>query len=165
LDGLSSEDVFDYYERKASIAPAMGESFVVQWRVFVAEVHGGPDISLAINADDRYSAGFQLSDSAIRTVFGAQQSASFEPGRFHEFHLYSSDMRAFVLEIDGAVQMTGFFHQVASASRIAWGDGVQGASSLSQWDYVRFGIVPESDSATLMAGLLILMGLSARSFR
>ena len=47
------------------------------------------------------------------------------------------------------------------SSGVTWGAATEGASSVSTWDYVRFGVVPEP-AAGLLLGLAGLAGSTRR---
>ena len=52
----------------------------------------------------------------------------------------------FPINIDNDLARQGTLWDGLLESKFAWGDGVRGASSLAQWDYVRYGVVPEPSS-------------------
>jgi hypothetical protein len=83
-------------------------------------------------------------------------SATFEPGVFHRFELRSWDMRSFELSIDDTLALAGDLVHVITASKVTWGDGAVGSASLSHWDYYRFGVVPEANSAVGFTMLSLL---------
>ena len=90
------------------------------------------------------------------------QYVGFEPMEFHEWEFRSSDMRSYTLYLDGIVAQTGMFTYTGVVnSRMSWGDLVYGANSNSDWDYFRYGIVPEPSTC-----ILLLAGLcAARAFK
>jgi len=138
-----------------NLDPDLGELFVMQWRLRIDEIHG-PDIGVAIFSDDRWAVGLSFEEGTVTSSFESGVSAVFEPWVFHEFEFRSNDMQAYQLYIDGDLAMEGSFWLSLTDSEVNWGDGVQGASSLSRWDYFRFGVMPEPSSALLLGlGLLI----------
>ncbi len=142
-------------EMQGNLDPGPDELFVMQWRLRIDEAYGA-DIGITVFSDDKWGAAFQLDADTISSVFEPDTSAPFLPGVFHEFELRSSDMRSYELYIDDDLAIEGSFWFQLIESRVGWGDGVQGAASLSRWDYVRFGVVPEPSSALLLGlGVLI----------
>jgi hypothetical protein len=146
IDSRASLGILDYYtiSRPGAIDPAPGETFLLEWRLRIDEVViDGVDLSVAIFADSKWAVGFGLGRASIRSVFEPAVSAPFSEGALHEFSLSSTDMRSYVLYIDGQEVIDGAFWLSLDSSEVGWGDDVQGNSSLSHWDYVRFGVVPE----------------------
>jgi hypothetical protein len=67
-------------------------------------------------------------------------------------------MVEYTLSIDGEGVFTGLFEdQSFLQSFLVWGDLANGAASLTRWDYVRFGVVPEPSSLTycILAALVV----------
>jgi hypothetical protein len=144
-----------------ALDPEPGETFVMQWRLQIDEAHG-PDVTVGVFSDDEWAVGFQLNDESIVSVFESDTSASFLPGVFHDYELRSCDMREYELYIDGTWAITGSFWLSVTESEVGWGDGVQGASSLSRWDYFRFGVVPEPTAGLSML-FMLMVGSQERS--
>jgi hypothetical protein len=159
LDSRPSLGILDYYvmSRPGAIDPAPGETFVLEWGGTIDEVvfPQYPDLGVGVFADSKWAVGFELSDTTISSVFEPGVSAAFAPGVFHAFRLTSTDMRSYTLTIDGQDAITGSFWLSLWASRINWGDGIQGNSSLSHWNYLSFGCFTPEPSA----GLLMLLTL------
>ncbi|MFQ5806661.1 MAG: hypothetical protein ACE5I3_09445, partial [Phycisphaerae bacterium] len=127
---------------------------------------GHSDPAFAATSDESWRIGFRLSETRIFNIDDLSMSASFEPGVFHRFELRSWDMRSFELRIDDSVVLTGPFTHIISASRVSWGDQVEGAASLSRWDYFEFGVVPEPSGATGLVLLsMIVFGTERRNLR
>ena len=137
-----------------------GELFVMEWRALIEEEVGGPswDSSAWVNSDDGWQVTIGLRP---HEVFSQYESVSIpiEPGVFHDYRLTSSDMRTYELYIDGELARAGTFWQGLTAARISWGPVADGVSSLSQWDYVRVGVVPEPASRFLF---LVLCAIKPR---
>jgi hypothetical protein len=85
----------------------------------------------------------RCSEDAVYSQLEGQWIATFEPGAFHEFCLTTSDVVDYELFIDGQPVHVGEFRGPVSYRDAFWGDQVQGTSSLSTWDFVRFAVVPE----------------------
>ena len=88
-----------------------------------------------------------------------------EEGVSHSYRFESADMRTFALQIDDTITFDGYFYDNTTLQAyVTFGDGVQGERSLSQWDYFRYGIVPEPTSvaglACLVASSLLRRGTS-----
>jgi hypothetical protein len=156
LDTLHDPHIADFYQMNmyGSLDPAPGEVFVMQWRLRIDEIHG-PDIGLAIFSDDRWAVGLSFEEGTVTSSFESGVSAVFEPWVFHEFEFRSDDMQAYQLYIDGDLAMEGSFWLSLTDSKVNWGDGVQGASSLSRWDYVRFGVIPEPSCGFLLTAAFL----------
>ena len=152
IDSLASTQIADFYEmrRNGELDPDPGELFLMQWRLRIEEVIGFMDISLGVNSDERWAIAFQMNTDTIRSALEGL-TASFDPGVFHEFALTSTNMRTYELRIDGKPAIKGQFRLFFDSSRVGWGDGIQGSASLSRWDYFKFGVVPEPNSALLFS--------------
>jgi hypothetical protein len=155
LDSRESVMIVDFYNWSRPIDPDPGELFIMRWRLKVDEVSAREDPSVVAFSDDFRAVGFEFSESYVTSIFEAGVDIPFEPGVFHAFELSSWDMTDYELWIDGVLTQTGEFHDVFEASRVRWGDGVQGSASLARWDYFRFGVVPEP--ATAPAFMLALV--------
>jgi hypothetical protein len=76
---------------------------------------------------------------------------SLDSEDFHEFRVESADMVSFSLSIDDGLAYTGTFESLTLLhSFVNFGDAVQGQSSLTHWDYVRFGVIPEPSTVWLL---------------
>jgi hypothetical protein len=159
LDGLRSDQIFDFYEIARSLDPDAGEVFVMRWRVRVVEVVGsrGFDPAVVVFSDHRRGVAFEFGENEVSSLFESQVKATFEPGLFHSFEFRSAHMLDYELYVDGHFASAGSFVDVASMSRVNWGDSTQGAASLSEWDYVRFGVVPEPEGLALFIVACLLV--------
>ncbi len=157
LDTLSSTQTADFYQidRPGALDPEGGEEFVLEWAVRVLDVVGPYDLSVGVFSDDEWAVGFHIDEDSISSTFEDGVSAPLEVGQWHSFRFTTSDMRAYTLAIDGEPVIEGEFWLGLIESRVGWGDGVQGAASLSEWDYFRFGVVPEPGSFVLLLGCLL----------
>jgi hypothetical protein len=72
-----------------------------------------------------------------------QIDVSFQPGVFHDWEFRSSDMRTFTIHLDGVAVSAGAFVGTGLEGHVQWGDYVAGPTSHCDWDYFRFGVVPE----------------------
>ena len=164
LDGRADPRIYDYYELAVpgGIDPGPGELFVAQWRVYVDHVLGQYDAGLSVVSDAHWTVAFALSQDTVYSMCETGVSATFEPGRPHTFELRSADMRSYVLSIDGNPAIHGRFWEGLTTSAVAWGDSVYHAASLSRWDYVRFGVVPEPGSIVLGMLSALLLSTSTR---
>lgn len=159
LDSRESVMIVDFYEIWRPIDPDAGEVFVMQWGLSVPEVASSYpyDLSVSVFSDESFAVGFEIGESSLRSGFENLATVYFDPGVAHDFELTSTDMREYELRIDREVVRYGDFASVITASRVGWGDGIQGATSLSRWDYFRFGVVPEPNSL-IQFGLLLSLG-------
>jgi hypothetical protein len=80
------------------------------------------------------------------------------PGVFHDYWLISNDLASYALFIDGQLAHSGHFEGFETSSALVWGDRGEGATSMTSWDYVRFGVVPEPAAGFVLAlaGLVLL---------
>lgn len=158
LDGRANFMIYDAYTMTRMIDPEPGELFIMRVRIKVDDIASGPwDPAFFATSDDSWSVGFALSKTRIFNVDDLSMSATFEPGVYHTYELRSWDMRNYELRIDGGVAITGPFTHIISSSRISWGDEVEGAASLSHWDYFEFGVVPEPGGAAGLAVVALIV--------
>jgi len=166
IDARESASTCEWYEQYPDVvAPEPGELFLTQWRLRIEDFAGGSlGTTVGVFADDRWAVAFHMNNDTIRSAFEPGLSAQFEPDEFHEFELRSPDMRAYELYIDDALAFEGCFWLSLNSNRIGWGETTTGSSSLSRWDYVRFGVVPEPSTTVTMLALsaAFMVGRSKR---
>lgn len=164
LDSRESVMIVDFCNWSQPINPEPGERFVMRWRVCPDEVSSDvPWDSVAGVFSDAYTAAaFQIGEDRIRSTFEPGKEAAFLPHVFHTFEFISLDMISYELYIDGTMQVSGMFEPAFEASRVGWGDGIQGASSLTTWDRFEFGVIPESRPGI---AILVIAAAARRSFR
>ena len=160
MDGLADQQIDDYYRMERPIDPGQGEEFVMQWRLRVRKVVNSPlalfDPGLEVFSDDDWSLAFVLGTDFIRS-FHESIEIPFQAGLFHTFEVRTSDMRAYELLIDDSVVHVGsFWEPTFRSSRIEWGDYTRGSASLVDWDYFRFGVVPEPETGIATLALLCI---------
>jgi hypothetical protein len=154
LDGLASWSIVDDYGIFHPIDLAPGELFVMQWRLRVDEVHGSGDPGVGVDSEAYGRVALLYSESSIRSIF-EDVWIFFEPHVFHDYSFTSTDLLTYTLQIDGSVVYTGVYVSPSQYSSVYWGDLAMGARSLSVWDYVRFGVVPEPSTVSL--ALLVVL--------
>ncbi len=109
LDGLASSDIVDDYGMLRPIDLSPGQSFVMEWRLRVDEVHGSSNPLVGVWFDEgRGRVSLKYSESAIYSLLEGVW-IDFEPYVFHEYSLVSSDMLTYTLHIDGSVAYSGNF--------------------------------------------------------
>jgi hypothetical protein len=143
LDGRASLDIADFYSRILPAAPGPGEVFVAQWRMRVEDEVGYMDPGMLVSFQPQGAVALCYNNSAIYSILEGAWVAGFAPALFHDYSLTTSDMSSYLLYVDGQAAYAGHFIGPWNESALMWGDATQGASSLSTWDYVRFGSVPE----------------------
>jgi hypothetical protein len=163
LDSLRSVMIVDYYETTRPIDPDPGELFIMRWRFKIDSVPRLYDPTIGVFSDRSRGVGFEFSESSFRSAFETNVRVSFEPHEFHVFELRSSDMEHYDLLMDGSPVLVGRFMPAGPPSHLVWGDGVQGATSLSRWDYVEFGVVPEPSSMLCVLFALPFLGRTRSS--
>ena len=153
MDSLFDDGVYDYAYlfRPGCLDPEAGELFVIEWRLKVEEVTGDYyDPSVGVGSDEGWQIGFGFYMDRIRSIFEDDVYIPFEPGIFHEYRCTSVDMRSYELYIDGDLARVGTFWQGILDSFVGWGDAVSGAASRTHWDYVRYGVIPEPTTLTVL---------------
>jgi hypothetical protein len=151
LDGRRHHSIFDYYGIRREVDPSPGETFIMQWRVRVSDMPDDEyDPGVSVSSDEDRMAAFSYTNDSVFSYFEDGVSAPLSAGEFHEFEFVSNDMLTYELYIDGVPSLAGdFWDPAVSFGLVNWGDGVQGVASLSEWDYFRFGVVPEATSLSL----------------
>ncbi len=159
-DSLYDPSVYDAYDfwRSGQMDPGPGELFVIEWRLRVDVVNGPGDPAIAFYSDDGWRLGFLYTEDHIRSVFENFLNISFTPYQWHDYRVTSSDLRSYSLFIDGGFVRQGALAPVATRSMAGFGDSSQSASSLHEWDYVRFGVVPEPRALLLLLSLIAWRG-------
>ncbi len=157
LDGMESVEVTDMYRMYRPLNPGPGEEFVAQWRLRV-NANGNPtfpyDPGVAIYGDNYEHVLLVFGVNEFYSIL-ERRFASFDQDMFHTWAFRSSNMGTFSLALDDTVVYAGVFAQaVAVGGRISWGDLVYGSNSLSEWDYFRYGVVPEPTSCFSLLALL-----------
>ncbi len=159
-DSLADDGIYDFSRMSlpGQVDPDPGETFVMEWGLTVAQVDGRADPTVGVFADTSWAIGFEFAGDHIESVFEEYAQIPFAPGVFHAYRLESSDMHTYKLYIDSVLVRTGAFVEVFTSSEIAWGDGVKGAASSHEWDYFRFGCVPEPPEPCALV-MLALVGV------
>lgn len=162
MDGMRDPRIQDYYRMlfNGNLDPGPGEELVVSWRIRIDGLIGPYDPTVGVFSDDKWVVGFEMSRTEIASEFEQGASAAFEPGVPHTFELRSSDMRTYVLSIDGAPAIHGNFWLSLWDSRVQWGDGMYGGASLAAWDYFRISVVPECHNLELGSTVTVLVTLA-----
>ena len=163
IDSLHDVHVEDLAKMERWMDPDPGELFVAEWRLLVDEGSGDRDAGVAIARS--FEPGYVIFQFGPETARDVQDLIWFpvEPGIFHTYRFESHDMVDYELFIDGQSVHEGTFMTAASnQSSIGFGDMIDGQASLSRWDYLRFGVVPEP-SASVLA--LTSLWLTRRTIR
>jgi hypothetical protein len=167
IDSRADWFINDMYSQSRPGEMTLGpqETFVAHWRVRVDDVipAGSEDAGLGVASDDQWDVLFTLGVDRISSTYEPGNWAMFTPGVFHEFWFESSDMRTYVLSMDGTPLFQGnFFESLFYGPGAGFGD-VTSDRSLSEWDYVECGIIPEPSSLLCMVAALIACGRLRRS--
>jgi len=149
LDGMADWHIVDEYFINRPLVPEPGEWFRMEWRLRVDELLGFADPAVFITSEETGVVLLRYAESAIYSPLESVW-VDFELGLFHEFVFTSADMLSYQLHIDGELVHTGSFVGPFPYSGVCWGDATEGASSISTWDYVRFGMVPEPGAGPLL---------------
>ena len=144
IDTSRDPQLWEYYCMRPITDPQPGELFVAEWRVRL-DLHSGSWDGTVVIARDQSPGHVAFSLTNDNLLIQNENMAI--PISAHEYHTYrfeSPDMQGYRLLIDGELAHVGeFWTQTALQSYVAWGPGMQGASSTSYWDYFRFGVIPE----------------------
>jgi hypothetical protein len=153
LDSSAGPGVIDCYGISHPVDLGPGESFVVEWRLRVDEVDGAahPPVKPAITVGfNGYGwATFAYAEGSLSSELESTW-IDFDPYVFHDYSLTTSDLLTYTLSIDGSVAHSGRLVTPCFNSAVDWGDKATGATSVSEWDYVRLGVVPEPSGALLI---------------
>jgi hypothetical protein len=143
-----------YWQVPASLIPGPEETFVMEWRTLVYECTPASDVGVLARTEDQYTVGLLMNADSIGSEYEPGNWTSFAPGVFHDFTVESSDCRHYVLYIDGVLSLQGsFFESLFPGPEVVWGN-FGGCKSLTAWDHVAYGIVPEPSAA-----ICLLIGL------
>ncbi len=168
LDGLASVDISDFYKVARETLPGPGDTFRAEWRVRIDQVRAAFDPpwdpGICITSDWRAALTFVYGTSFIYSL-DEFVYIPFAPGVYHDYVLTSADLRSYALYVDGELARAGHFAPSGWESGVEWGDYTQGAASLSEWDYVRFGAVPEPSGSLILGSAALTRFLGQRSDR
>jgi hypothetical protein len=144
------------------------EIFLAQWRLRVVEDTGGdPGVLISFGPPGDVLLVYDV--DRIYSINEFEYVADFQAGVFHEYALTTSDLASYALYVDGALVHVGQLNAPGFGAWLEWGDATSGRTSLTEWDWVRFGVVPEP-SAGLLLGAAVIggafgPGLRRRTFR
>ena len=144
IDSRADVVVYDNYTiySDGNSDPSLGETFIMRWKLKVHEATPWDDPGVYVISDDHYAVMFVFGEGYVSSTYEANVSTEFEPGVFHEFEMRSADMRSYELYIDGHLATEGAFSESLFPACTGFGDVVS-SWSLAEWDYFRFGVVPE----------------------
>jgi hypothetical protein len=163
LDGRASIAIADFYHQSLPSDPGPGETFQASWSLLVSDVTGYADPAVLVGSHGHGSVLLRYSEDRVYSALEGFH-IEFAPGVVHQYLLTSTTMLSYNFYIDGTLACAGSFLGPMGASQVEWGDATQGASSLSQWDFFRFGIVPEP-ARGLTAGAIGLVCMRGRPRR
>ena len=150
IDSLHDVHIHDVTAMERWMDPDLGELFVAEWRLLVEEESDewDPGVGIARSFDPGFVEFHFGPESAWNAL--DNQWWEIEPGVFHTYRFESHNMIDFDFFIDDQLVQEGTFLSPSSnQSFIAFGDMFDGRASLSRWDYVRFGVVPEPETGIL----------------
>ena len=156
LDSLGSTEIVDAYQIDREIDPESGELFVAEWSVRIAANLNHRDSGVVIAPDGGGTLSLEYTfDQLVSQREG--WSIPIVPLEFHTYRIESLDMENYSLWIDGAFARNGEWDLFSlNRSFFAFGDTTQfgGTGSVTEWDYVRFGVIPEPPSYLCLTLLL-----------
>ena len=163
IDSLHDNQISDVARMERWMDPAPGEMFVAEWRLMVASGSTGLDAGVAIARS--FEPGFVSFSTGPSRAWNALDQVYFaiEPNVYHTYRFESEDMISFRFFIDDELVQEGeFLSPSSNESYINFGDKAVGWASLSYWDYVRFGVVPEPSTLLIF---LVVFGMSFKTLR
>jgi hypothetical protein len=160
IDSRANQMIYDFCQYHRALDPEAGELFVATWRLRIDEAYGYYDTGLGIAPDGGSSLGLgYYIDHIVSSREG--WSLPFTAGQFHTYRIESTNMVNYRFWLDDQRARDGVWDlNSLNRSFVDFGDVGQGsgARSLAEWDYLRFGVVPECDSAVFLAALFVCQG-------
>jgi hypothetical protein len=156
LNSLADTEIKDSYTIERQINPDLGEVFIAEWRLRIVENLNFYEAGIGIAPDFPGTLSFQYTlDHVISTR--EDWSQAITPLDFHSYRVESTDMVNYRLWIDGQFARTGQWDLISfNQSFFVFGDMGQfgGTGSVTEWDYVRFGVVPEPGTGSILLSVL-----------
>jgi hypothetical protein len=167
INSLGSPEIVDSYRIERKIDPDPGELFVAEWRLRIAQNLNHYEAGFGIAPDNPATLTFRYE---LDRMWSTREDWSIEiaPLVFHTYRVESSDMLTYRLWMDGVMVHDGEFDTVSfNQSFVAFGDSGQfgGTGSLTEWDYVRFGVVPEPSAGCLCFATVACFYLTDKASR
>jgi hypothetical protein len=153
IDSRANGLMTEVYANYPAYDLAPGETFLMRWRL---RIHDSPSQSVGVNftSKDFHGVAFVFDDH--RLWYSYHDFVQFEPGVFHEFEFRSGDLLDYELYIDGVPSVQGQFHEGSFPPEVGFGD-VTTEGSMTEWDYLRFGVIPEPPTWLGALGVLTLL--------
>ncbi len=147
--------VFDFQYQNPEIVLGPDEQFVATWRALVDPASDAMDTTIVFTRSDTPGDVSLFLGPEYLTILPGGTEIPTSAGDFHTYTFRSYDMLSYELEIDGATLHTGIFElNSLLSSYVAFGDGAQPLRSRTEWDYFRYGVVPEPN---LTLSVLVLL--------
>ncbi len=164
VDSLRHPWIFDFAEHTLPADPGAGETFVAEWRLLVDPRSDTGDVGVTIARHDSPAhLSIRYGPTGL-TLRPGNTAIGIAPGAYHEFRLESQDMQSYTLHIDNTLRYTGVFETYTLLqSFVNFGDCVQGYRSCSQWDYFRYGVVPEPSAFLLLLAAFCMSPVQRRA--
>jgi len=159
LDSLRDPLIWDCYRIDRPIDPDPGGVFVAEWRVKITETVGDEDAGLAFARDDLGTLTFLYTANEVIS-YREDWHYPITPYVFHTYRIESSDMISYSLWIDGQYARDGEWDLISwNQSFVLFGDIHRGgvSTSCSEWDYFRFGTVPEPTGVTVLVAVALVV--------
>jgi hypothetical protein len=150
LDSLADWHIVDEYWISTPFVLDPGERFEADWRVRIDQSPDNPDVGVFVG----HPASGQILLTYLEDgiwILSEGVWIGFTPGVFHDYALVSYDLATYTLYVDGQPGHSGQFEGICTWSGLNWGDGTEGATSMTSWDFIRFGVVPEPATGFVMA--------------
>lgn len=165
IDSMRNHMIYDYYRIDRQLNPDPGELFIAEWSVRILHSLGPvPDATLGIARDGEGTLAFGFRVDSV-TSLREGWAYPLSPDVLHAFRLESTDLLSYSLFIDGVYLRDGLWDlESLNESFFAFGDGSYGGTvrSYSEWDYVRFGVIPEPETALMVSAVILIVFRSHR---
>ena len=167
LDTRASIHLHDYYQLHSSSFDLLpGEELRMSWRMETVETqthYWGSDVAVVLANTEAAYAEFFLAPGFVREgdLPGGDPAHlyEFDVGVPHTFSFVTTDMQEYDLFVDDEFAFHGGFHGYSGSGpcMAAFGDVIDGRSSLCEWDWLEIMVVPEPHTGLLLA-LCLLAG-------
>lgn len=157
VDTTADLDISEAYIHSDVRRPGPGDVFLAEWRLLVDESVGfhATDVIMSRPAPPG-DLTITHSTDEVR-ILSDGTTFDIAPGVFHSYRIESEDMDLYRLSVDGVSVYEGYFQTPSILDPFfAFGEAWHRSASLSRWDYVRFGIVPEPTSWMLAVSMTSL---------
>ncbi len=164
LDTRPTDFDLDYYIQEPSFktSPDAGETLVIEARLRVTDIVGLSDTFFTFIDEQSYAVSIRFYGDGVDSLLEEWPAVPVDTSQWHTYRLESEDMRSYRLLIDGVLVQHGVFERIISSNRFGWGHDTDPSDARSEWDYVRFGVIPEPSTVLGVVGLCFMLRRIAR---